>query len=95
MSERNSDVSEIVVRQMRKYEDVNFIVGKTLRVLSETKLPKPRGNLWHVASALQAVPSRTDSSVFRGKCVRFRAPDCEGRSRHFGAPSEASDLTVG
>jgi hypothetical protein len=41
--------------------------------LSETKLPKPRGNLWHVASALQAVPSRTDSSVFRGKCGRFRA----------------------
>ena len=50
MSERNPDVSEIMVRQMGKYGDVDFIVGKTLRVLSETKLPKPGGTLFHIAS---------------------------------------------
>lgn len=50
MPERNSEIPEVVVSQMGKYGDVNFIFGKTLRVLPETKLPKPGGNLLHVAS---------------------------------------------
>lgn len=79
MSERNCDVSEIVVCQMRKYGDVNFIVGKTLRVLSETKLPKPRGNLWHVASRFAGRTQQDEQfSSFRAKCGRFRAPIVTG-----------------
>jgi hypothetical protein len=35
---------------MGEYGDVNFILGKTLRVLPETKSPKPVGNLLHIAS---------------------------------------------
>jgi len=69
MSERNSDVSEIVVRQKGKYGDINFIVGKTLRVLSETKLPKPGGNLVHVASRFAGHTQQDEQfSPFRGEC---------------------------
>lgn len=63
MSERNSDVSEIVVRQKGKYGDINFMVGKTLRVLSETKLPKPGGNLLHVASRFAGHHTQQDEQL--------------------------------
>ena len=50
MPERNADILQVLVGQMGEYGDVNLIVGKTLRVLSETKSPKPVGNLRHIAS---------------------------------------------
>ena len=47
MPERNTDVLEILIRQMAEYGNVNFILGKALRILPETKLPKPVRNLLH------------------------------------------------
>jgi hypothetical protein len=50
---------------MREYGDVNFIIGKTLRVLPETKSPKPGGNLLHIASRFAGpLPGRMN-----GLCV--------------------------
>jgi hypothetical protein len=49
MPERNTDVLEILIRQMAEYGNVNFILGKALRILPETKLPKPVRNLLHAA----------------------------------------------
>ena len=50
MSKRNADILQILVGQMGQYGDVNFIFGKTLRVLPETKSRKPVGNIRHIAS---------------------------------------------
>jgi hypothetical protein len=62
---------------MREYGDVNFIFGKTLRVLHETKSPKPVGNLLHIASRFTGPllsRGRMDSLYFlRGECSPFRA----------------------
>jgi hypothetical protein len=44
---------------MGEYGDVNFIFGKTLRVLPETKSPKPLGNFLHIASRFPG-PQRQD-----------------------------------
>ena len=52
MPERDADVLEILIRQKAEYRDINFILGKALRVLPETKLSKPVRNLLH------AVPRR-------------------------------------
>jgi hypothetical protein len=49
--ERNTDILEILIRQMPEYGNVNFILGKALRILPETKLPKPVRNLLHEAHA--------------------------------------------
>jgi len=39
MAERDTDVPEILFVKCRRYGDVNFILGKALCVLPETKLP--------------------------------------------------------
>ena len=49
MPERDADVLEILIRQEAEYRDINFILGKALRVLPETKLSKPVRNLLHAA----------------------------------------------
>ena len=49
MPERNTDVLEILIRQMPEYGNVNFILGKASRVLPKTKLPEPVRNLLHAA----------------------------------------------
>ncbi len=77
MPEWNTDILKVLVSQMREYGDVNFIFGKTLRVLPETKSPKPVGNLLHNASRLTGSYSAAegvDSLHFlQAKCSRFRA----------------------
>ena len=68
MPERNTNLLQVFVSQMREYGDVNFIFGKTLCVLLETKSPKPVGNLLHIASRF-AGPGTMDSLYFlRRKC---------------------------
>jgi hypothetical protein len=63
MPERNTDILQVLVSQMGQYGDVDFMVGKTLRVLRETKSPKPGGNLLHTASRFTGpLPSRMNSS---------------------------------
>jgi hypothetical protein len=57
--ERNTDILQVLVGQMGEYGDVNFIFGKTLRVLPETKSLKPLGNLLHIASWFTG-PQRQD-----------------------------------
>lgn len=49
MPERDTNVLEVLVGQVGQYRGVNFIFSKTLRVLPETKLPKPVRNLLHVS----------------------------------------------
>jgi hypothetical protein len=49
MPERDADVFEVLIGQMAEYGNVNFILGKALRVLPETKLSKPVRNLLHKA----------------------------------------------
>jgi hypothetical protein len=49
MPERYADVLEILIRQMPEHGNVNFILGKALRVLPETQLSKPVRNLLHAA----------------------------------------------
>ena len=77
MPERNADILQVLVSQMGEYGDVNFIFGKTLRVLPETKSPKLVGNLLHIASRFAGPllsSGRMDSLYFLpGKCSRFRA----------------------
>ena len=52
MPERNADVLQVLISQMAEYGDVNFILGKTQRVLPKAKSLKPVGNLLHIASHL-------------------------------------------
>src|ERR1700693_4046016 len=70
--ERNTDILQVLVSQMGEYGDVNFIFGKTPRVLPETKSLKPVGNLLHIASRFTGpILSRMDTLYFlRDKCRR-------------------------
>jgi hypothetical protein len=56
MPERDADVLEVLIGQMAEYGDVNFVLGKALRVLPETQLPKPVRNLLHKAPRGVLVP---------------------------------------
>ena len=47
MPERNADILQVLVSQMGEYGDVNFILGKALPSLPQTKSPKPVRNLLH------------------------------------------------
>ena len=75
MSERDTNVLEVLVGQVGQYRGVNFIFGKTLRVLPETKLPKPVRNLLHVSPPdLPTSGRQLDSlSTSLRNCSRFRA----------------------
>jgi len=61
--ERNADILQVLVSQMGEYGDVNFIFGKTLRVLPETKSLKPLGNLLHIASAVYRPLTQQDAQL--------------------------------
>ena len=41
MTEQDADFLQILIGKMRKYRDINPVISKALRVLSETKLLKP------------------------------------------------------
>ena len=44
MSERNSDILEVLIGQMVEYREVDLVLNETLSVLPETKLIQPIGN---------------------------------------------------
>src|SRR3954467_13162182 len=71
--ERNTEILQVLISQMGEYGDVNFILGKTLRVLPKPKSPKPVGNLLHIASGLQVLLKRQYGSLYvlRGECSLF------------------------
>ena len=50
MSKRNADILQVLIGEMPKDGDVDFIIGKTLCVLSETNSRKPVRNIRHVVS---------------------------------------------
>src|SRR5262249_1802806 len=44
---RNADLFKVLITQIRQDDKANIILGKSLSVLPETKLPQPVGNLLH------------------------------------------------
>ena len=52
MTERcDANLFEVLIGEIRQDDKTNVILGKALRVLSETELLKPAGDLLHRCSA--------------------------------------------
>lgn len=64
MPERNSHVLQVLVGQMSEDGDINFIFGKTLRVLPETKSLKPVNNLLHFASRVTGPQAAAEPTAY-------------------------------
>src|SRR5258705_13058148 len=73
---------------MREYGDVNFIFGKTLRVLHETKSPKPVGNLLHIASRF------TGPLYYSAAAGWIAYPFCEANVAGFARCSEVGEGSI-
>jgi len=48
MSEKNAKFLEILISQIRKYRDVDAILGEALRILGQTDIIQPLGDLLHL-----------------------------------------------
>ena len=47
MPKRDADIFEVLISQMGKYRDINFVLGKALGVLGHAELFEPVCNLLH------------------------------------------------
>ena len=56
MPQRDADLFKVSVGQVRQYREVDIVLGKTLRVLSETELLKPVRDLLHHGSTTDGRP---------------------------------------
>ena len=63
MPKQDADVLEILIGQMAQYRDINFVLGKALRVLGHAELFEPVRNLLHRGLSLHHAARSTRMSI--------------------------------
>jgi hypothetical protein len=72
---RNANLFEVLIGQIRQDEKANFLLGKPLRVLSETELVEPVCDLLHWGAPTQLPSGRI--YAIEGLCAEsWNGPHC-------------------
>src|SRR5215472_5751730 len=61
MTERNIDVLEVLIGQIREYRNIDFVIGKAFHVLGHTEVLEPILSVLHRAPGSYLQPATTRS----------------------------------